>query len=118
VTARELNGNLILLHKVQQGPASQSHGLQVAKLAGIPAAVSKDAQNRLRMLETHKKQQLNTAVQTDLFSALTEPEVIERVVEVEKTSPVLDALADLDVDNLSPREALQQLYALKDLLKI
>ena len=118
VTARELNGNLILLHKVQQGPASQSHGLQVAKLAGIPAAVIKEAQNRLRILETQQKQQLNTAVQTDLFSALTEPEVIERVVEVEKTSPVLDALADLDVDNLSPREALQQLYALKDLLKI
>ncbi|MCL6238438.1 DNA mismatch repair protein MutS [Acinetobacter sp. ANC 5033] len=118
VTARELNGNLILLHKVQQGPASQSHGLQVAKLAGIPAAVIKEAQNRLHILETQQKQQLNTAVQTDLFSALTEPEVIERVVEVEKTSPVLDALADLDVDNLSPREALQQLYALKDLLKI
>ena len=118
VTARELNGNLILLHKVQQGPASQSHGLQVAKLAGIPAAVIKEAQNRLRILETQQKQQLNTAVQTDLFSALTEPEVIERVVEVEKTSPVLDALADIAIDNLSPREALQQLYALKDLLKI
>ncbi|WP_313042727.1 DNA mismatch repair protein MutS [Acinetobacter sp.] len=118
VTARELNGNLILLHKVQQGPASQSHGLQVAKLAGIPAAVIKEAQNRLRILETQQKQQLNTAVQTDLFSALAEPEVIERVVEVEKTSPVLDALADIDIDNLSPREALQQLYALKDLLKI
>ncbi|WP_180117685.1 DNA mismatch repair protein MutS [Acinetobacter sp. YH12096] len=118
VTARELNGNLILLHKVQQGPASQSHGLQVAKLAGIPAAVIKEAQNRLHILETQQKQQLNTAVQTDLFSALAEPEVIERVVEVEKTSPVLDALADIDIDNLSPREALQQLYALKDLLKI
>ncbi len=38
VTAKELNGNLILLHKVQQGPASQSHGLQVAKLAGIPTS--------------------------------------------------------------------------------
>ncbi|MFX5539821.1 DNA mismatch repair protein MutS, partial [Acinetobacter baumannii] len=48
VTAQELNGNLILLHKVQQGPASQSHGLQVAKLAGIPANVIKEAQKRLR----------------------------------------------------------------------
>ena len=117
VTARELNGNLILLHKVQQGPASQSHGLQVAKLAGIPAAVIKEAQNRLRILETQQKQQQNTAVQTDLFAEISEPEIIERVVEVEKTSPALDALSDLDVDNLTPREALQQLYALKDLLK-
>ena len=117
VTARELNGNLILLHKVQQGPASQSHGLQVAKLAGIPAAVIKEAQNRLQILETQQKQQQNTAVQTDLFAEISEPEIIERVVEVEKTSPALDALSDLDVDNLTPREALQHLYALKDLLK-
>ena len=47
VTAQELNGNLILLHKVQHGPASQSHGLQVAKLAGVPANVIKEAQKRL-----------------------------------------------------------------------
>ena len=89
----------------------------MAKLAGIPAAVIKEAQNRLRILETQQKQQQNTAVQTDLFAEISEPEIIERVVEVEKTSPALDALSDLDVDNLTPREALQQLYALKDLLK-
>ncbi len=113
-----MNGNLILLHKVQQGPASQSHGLQVAKLAGIPNAVIKEAQNRLRILETQQKQQLNTAVQTDLFADVAPAEVVERIVEVEKESPALDALNNLDVDNLTPREALQQLYALKDLLKI
>ena len=117
VTAKELNGNLILLHKVQHGPASQSHGLQVAKLAGIPNSVIKDAQNRLHILEKQQKQQLNQAVQNDLFSTPVAPEVIERVVEVEVTSPALEILKNLDVDNLSPREALQQLYALKDQLK-
>lgn len=116
VTAKELNGNLILLHKVQKGPASQSHGLQVAKLAGIPESVIKDAQKRLKILEK-QQQQHNSSVQNDLFSDMnTEPDVIEKVVEIEKPSPALDALAHLDVDNLTPREALAQLYQLKELL--
>ena len=116
---KELNGNLILLHKVQHGPASQSHGLQVAKLAGIPASVIKEAQNRLKILEKQQHLQLNKAVQNDLFSVADEPaiEVIERIVEVEKDVPVLKLLRALDVDNLSPREALQQIYALKDALE-
>ena len=119
VTAKELNGNLILLHKVQHGPASQSHGLQVAKLAGIPTSVIKEAQNRLKILEKQQHLQLNKAVQNDLFSVADEPaiEVIERIVEVEKDVPVLNLLRALDVDNLSPREALQQIYALKDALE-
>ncbi|WP_314914050.1 DNA mismatch repair protein MutS [Acinetobacter harbinensis] len=119
VTAKELNGNLILLHKVQQGPASQSHGLQVAKLAGIPASVIKEAQNRLKILEKQQQRQVNKVIQNDLFSIVDEPniEVVERVVEVEKDTPALNLLRALDVDNLSPREALQQIYALKDALQ-
>lgn len=119
VTAKELNGNLILLHKVQQGPASQSHGLQVAKLAGIPASVIKEAQNRLKILEKQQQRQVNKVVQNALFSIVDEPsiEVVERIVEVEKDTPALNLLRALDVDNLSPREALQQIYALKDALQ-
>ncbi|MDM1272075.1 DNA mismatch repair protein MutS [Acinetobacter indicus] len=117
VTAKELNGNLILLHKVQQGPASQSHGLQVAKLAGIPANVIKEAQNRLKILEKQSHQSVQKSVQHDLFSEpMVETEVIERIVEVEKPSPALEALRQLDVDNLTPRQALEQLYALKEQL--
>ncbi|WP_089606510.1 DNA mismatch repair protein MutS [Acinetobacter piscicola] len=120
VTAKELNGNLILLHKVQHGPASQSHGLQVAKLAGIPASVIKEAQKRLKILEKQQQQPINI-VQNDLFAESevfeAEIEVIETVIEVEKVSPVLDALSVIDVDDLTPREALAQLYALKELLK-
>lgn len=113
VTAKELNDNLILLHKVQHGPASQSHGLQVAKLAGIPAAVIKEAQHRLKILEK-QHQAKPQSPQHDLFAM---PEIIEKVIEIEKPSAALELLEDLDVDNLSPREALQQLYALKDLMK-
>lgn len=119
VTAKELNGNLILLHKVQHGPASQSHGLQVAKLAGIPASVIKEAQKRLKILEKQQQQHLHTAVQNDLFAPLDhrveivpEPELIEVV----PPSPVLEKLQHLDIDELSPRQALAELYALKELL--
>ena len=119
VTAQELNGNLILLHKVQSGPASQSHGLQVAKLAGIPATVIKEAQKRLKILEKQQHQHLPQTVQNDLFSNLDhdiEPQVIEKIVEVEKPSPALQQLQCLEVDDLTPRQALEQLYKLKALL--
>lgn len=122
VTAQELNGNLILLHKVQQGPASQSHGLQVAKLAGIPANVIKEAQKRLRILEKQQQQHLQTSVQDDLFATLdsnakSSTQVIEKVIEIEVPSPALDLLKQIEVDNLTPRQALEQLYELKAALK-
>ncbi|WP_287907469.1 DNA mismatch repair protein MutS [Acinetobacter sp.] len=125
VTAKELNGNLILLHKIQQGPASQSHGLQVAKLAGIPAGVIKEAQKRLKILEKQQQQQLQSVVQNDLFADLNSIETveteqiieIEKVIEIIKPSPVLDTLANIDLDDLTPRQALEQLYALKAALK-
>ncbi|MFW1911583.1 DNA mismatch repair protein MutS [Acinetobacter ursingii] len=116
VTAKEMNGNLILLHKVQHGPASQSHGLQVAKLAGIPAGVIKEAQKRLKILEKQQQQHIQSAVQNDLFNAVDheiETPVIEKVIEVEAQSPALEMLKQIDVDNLTPRQALEQLYSLK-----
>ncbi|MQW91538.1 DNA mismatch repair protein MutS [Acinetobacter wanghuae] len=115
VTAKELNGNLILLHKVQKGPASQSHGLQVAKLAGIPSNVILDAQKRLNILEKQQGQTKAPTVQHDLF-AEPEVQIVEKMIEVPQKSAALDYLNALDIDNLSPREALQQLYALKDLV--
>ncbi|MCH7394105.1 DNA mismatch repair protein MutS [Acinetobacter dispersus] len=120
VTAQELNGNLILLHKVQHGPASQSHGLQVAKLAGIPANVIKEAQKRLKILEKQQHQHLQSSVQNDLFSAVEheiETQVVEKVIEVEAKSPALELLQNIDVDDLTPRQALEQLYQLKALYK-
>ena len=117
VTAKELNGNLILLHKVQQGPASQSHGLQVAKLAGIPAGVIKEAQKRLRILEKQQQQQLQSVVQNDLFAEVRlEPEIEQTPIKPDKNAELLNALAKLDIDNLTPREALAKLYALKEQL--
>jgi DNA mismatch repair protein MutS len=113
VAAKEINGDLILLHQVQAGAANQSHGIQVAKLAGIPASVIKEAQQRLKILEKQQGKFIGTSQQTDLFDfdTVVEPEI--QIVEVEKTSPVLDLLKQLDVDNLTPRQALDYLYDLK-----
>ena len=119
VTAQELNGNLILLHKVQQGPASQSHGLQVAKLAGIPANVIKSAE-AFTYFRKQQQQHLQTSFQNDLFAppdATSGSQIIEKVVEIEVSSPALDLLKQIEVDNLSPRQALEQLYELKAALK-
>ncbi|WP_406564528.1 DNA mismatch repair protein MutS [Acinetobacter qingfengensis] len=122
VVAKELNGQLVLLHKVQNGPASKSHGLQVAKLAGIPLNVIKTAQKKLALLE--QQQHITQNPQADLFDHLstksdeetTLPQsvnTIEKVIEIEKPSIVEQQLADMNLDDLTPRQALEKLYELK-----
>jgi DNA mismatch repair protein MutS len=96
---------IVFLHAVEEGPASQSYGIQVAALAGIPASVIRDAKRRLRQLENRE---VDAGPQADLFAAAPEP------LEAEP-HPALDALRTLDPDNLSPREALDKLYELKRL---
>ena len=59
---------------------------------------------------------MTSSVQNDLFTIEPEVEVVERVIEVEKKSPALEYLQSIDVDNLTPRQALEQLYALKEKL--
>jgi DNA mismatch repair protein MutS len=119
VAAREINGELILLHQVQDGAASKSHGLQVAKLAGIPAPVIKEARARLRALE---RQQAVHLGQNDLFDDLFSQEhssnshethQTQSQVETSRLSEELDAL---NVDDLTPKQALDILYQLKELV--
>ncbi|GAB2181582.1 DNA mismatch repair protein MutS [Denitratisoma sp. agr-D3] len=106
--AVEHGQRIVFMHAVEEGPASQSYGIQVAALAGIPAAVVREAKRRLVQLENA---QVSTTQQPDLFA----PPPPETQVEPEP-HPVVDALADLDPDSLTPREALERLYALKSLL--
>ena len=120
LNATEHNDNIVFLHKVQEGPASKSYGLQVAKLAGIPTSVLRQAQEQLHLLEqgehphqpaktTHDTQEQSSAtaqagapLQGGLFDAMPDPTV--------------EALKKINPDNLSPREALEQLYRLKEIL--
>ena len=102
--AVEHGHRIVFLHALEEGPASQSYGIEVAALAGIPAPVVRDAKRRLRALENRE---IGAGPQADLFSAEPEPET-EPLAH-----PVLTELSAIDPDSLSPREALEQLYALK-----
>ncbi len=112
LSAVEHKDSIVFLHAVQEGPASQSYGLQVAQLAGVPQAVIRAARRHLAILEA---QSATAGGQFDLFSLqslMPEPEVAASSHPV-AASPVTDALDAIDPDNLSPREALDALYRLK-----
>jgi DNA mismatch repair protein MutS len=104
--AVEHKDSIVFLHAVAEGPASQSYGLQVAGLAGVPKAVIRQARRYLQMLE---EASITRGSQTDLFARTADAE----------PEPVADALRDelqkVNPDDLSPREALELLYRLKKL---
>ena len=102
--AVEHNDRIVFLHAVEEGPANQSYGIQVAALAGIPTAVVRAARKQLREFE---QRAAVDPLQPDLF-AQSEPEPAAT-----EPHPVLAQLAAIDPDSLSPREALDALYALK-----
>ena len=106
LAAVEHGERIVFLHSVQDGPASQSYGLQVAALAGVPKKVIQNARKHLRALENESM--AAPVPQLDLFYT---PHV-----EVIETEPALDALRELNPDELSPREALAMLYQLKGML--
>jgi DNA mismatch repair protein MutS len=108
LNATEHNERIVFLHHVLPGPASQSYGLAVAQLAGVPGEVISRAREHLSRLETSSlphetprpsKGKPAVPQQSDLFASLPHP--------------VLDELAKLDLDDLTPRRALDLLYALK-----
>lgn len=106
VGAAESGSDIVFLHEIQPGPASRSYGVQVAKLAGMPAAVLNHARHTLEALEARDEAD---KAQVDLFAAPPMPE------SALQATPVEDALAQLNPDALSPREALEALYQLKKL---
>lgn len=106
VSAIESNHNIAFLHEVQPGPASRSYGVQVAKLAGVPTPVIKQAQHTLKNLEAQQQEQI---MQVDLFQMPTTTESPPTVhSEVERK------LEELDLDALTPKEAMDVLYELKN----
>jgi DNA mismatch repair protein MutS len=107
VSAAEAGGDIVFLHEIQAGPASRSYGIQVARLAGMPTAVLNYARHTLESLETQANE---SRAQIDLFapppaSAAAEP------------GPVELALGAIDPDVLTPREALDALYRLKNIAR-
>lgn len=104
--AVEHREHVVFMHRIQEGPASRSFGLQVAKLAGVPAAVLAAADRKLRELEDTRGDRAPATTtptpQADLFDAAS--------------SELADALRECDPDAMTPREALETLYQLRELL--
>ncbi len=119
LAAAESSSGIVFLHEVQPGPASRSYGIQVAQRAGIPAAVIRHASRELSRLEA----QGAPTPQLDLFSAAAEQEyaakaqpdgaLAEAAVGAASASALQSALAQIDPDQLTPREALDILYRLR-----
>jgi DNA mismatch repair protein MutS len=113
VRAREWKGELVLLHEVAEGPADRSYGIAVAKLAGLAPAVLGRAREVLKKLEAGRAKTGGLAAGLDdlpLFAAAAQ------AVE-EKSDPLRQEIETIDVDALSPREALDLLYRLKALAR-
>jgi len=106
--AKEHGDSIIFMYAVEDGPASQSYGLQVARLAGVPKSVIENAKMKLKQLEDNEVRE--TPLQSDLFLASPESIDTEAVVQ---DSPVYKKLAAIELDDLSPRQALELLYELK-----
>ena len=114
LTATEHAGRIVFLHRVEPGPASQSYGLQVARLAGVPDAVIDAARGRLAELEAESLTREQFPAQSDLFAG-RHPEFDTQPAS--ESSALQQALEALDPDSLSPREALDALYRLQSLLE-
>jgi DNA mismatch repair protein MutS len=107
VSAAESGKDIVFLHEIKSGPANQSYGVQVARLAGMPNAVIQHAKQVLLALETQAQKDQQ---QVDLFSVA--PALLEL-----GPSPLELKLALLEPDQMSPREALDALYGLKKLIQ-
>jgi DNA mismatch repair protein MutS len=116
VEAVEHGDALVFLHSVKEGPANQSYGLQVAALAGIPADVIAAARRYLTELERERdalRSSVSTQSQLQLFTPLsaTSREPVRPAV----LSPVLSALRSVDPNGLSPRDALDLVFRLREM---
>ncbi len=104
--AEEWDGDLIFLHDLVSGAADKSYGIQVAKLAGLPPAALKRAQNVLSLLESNNQNKSHIIDDLPLFE-------VEVSSQNKKNIEFLEVIKNLDTDELSPRAALDFLYELK-----
>ena len=108
---KEWQGEVVFLHEVVAGAADRSYGIQVAKLAGLPPAVIERAKAVLAKLETEDRASPRGFDDLPLFAAA--PRLRQAVPRDPSFDSVMAALAALNPDEMSPRDALEALYALK-----
>jgi len=112
--AIEHDDNIAFMHKVQQGAASKSFGIQVAQLAGVPKSVIARAKQRLSELESNQIQQPTTSSKPIIEEPVNS---FAQMSLLEEEHPVVSSLKNTDLDDLTPRQALDLLYSLKSEIK-
>jgi DNA mismatch repair protein MutS len=107
--ATEHGDEIVFLHAVREGPADRSYGLQVAQLAGVPREIIRRAREYLTALESQRdaRQRPNPQAELPLFAASPQ----------EPSDPLREAVLALDPDAMAPRDALQALYRLRQLVE-
>ena len=106
---KEFDGDVIFMHEVIDGAADRSYGIHVARLAGLPDLTVKRAEQVLKLLEEEKQNKILSSIEDDLPLF----EVLKETVVKDEPHPLLEEIKNMDVDSLSPREALDKLYELK-----
>ena len=109
LSALEQGQDIVFLHNVQDGAAEKSYGIAVAKLAGLPPRALKAARKHLHDLEIQA-----AGFQLDLFA---ESEKAEEVPEIFLGSKIVEKLNEINIDDLTARQALDLLYQLKDMVE-
>jgi DNA mismatch repair protein MutS len=115
VRVKEWQGDVVFLHEVMPGAADRSYGIQVAKLAGLPAPVVARAKTILAKLEAQDRSSTTRTLADDLPLFATVSRAVEEKIET-PADKLLKAFEALHPDDMSPREALDALYALKKTL--
>ena len=115
VTVRESSGGIVFLHTVETGAASKSYGIEVARLAGLPGPVISRAREVLKAHERAEDQQVRETGQT--LEAEKRPPSLQMTIFTPLSQRIVDRLEALDVDGLTPREALHLLAELQRELK-
>lgn len=114
VSAAQDRDKIVFLHEINEGPANQSYGIAVAKLAGVPARVVQRAKNYMKELE--RRDSMSSGDMPDLFTSVRLAEEARKPAELTDRQKALIAAAEsilaVDVDSLTPREALERLYDL------
>ena len=109
---KEWKGEIVFMHEIAQGAVDRSYGIHVGKLAGLPTSVVHRAEQILEQLEEKRQEQKPLFDDLPLFSQ------ISQTTSIHKESAVEKQLKSIDIDLLSPREALDLIYRLKELTEV
>ncbi len=117
---KEWQNKVIFMHEVVKGAADRSYGIHVAELAGLPVSVTKRARKVLEVLSQSDTQNATNKLTVDL-PLFTQEQIIEPVIEeTSNTNPIAEEIfqqiQNINVDNLSPKQALEVLYKLKGMV--